>query len=83
MLHRNKIPHFPLIFIKFTIIYWSFAYSVIPAYHLISVLGEPCQYYSQCYLKSKEKDSVDCRNGLCQCGFAYTQTQDLDCKSGK
>jgi len=46
------------------------------------VLGESCEGTSQCYSESKEMDKVECRNGICQCGYAYTQTQDLDCKSG-
>jgi len=46
------------------------------------VLGEVCEQNSQCYLESNEMDKVECRNGICQCGYAYTQTQDLDCKSG-
>lgn len=46
------------------------------------VLGESCEGPSQCYLESEEMDKVECRNGICQCGYAYTQTQDLDCKSG-
>ncbi|KDR06585.1 hypothetical protein L798_03559 [Zootermopsis nevadensis] len=46
------------------------------------VLGEACEINSQCYLESEETDRVECRNGICQCGYIYTQTQDLDCKSG-
>jgi hypothetical protein len=51
--------------------------------YFISVLGEPCEQNSQCYLTSNETHKVECRNGLCLCGYAYTQTEDLDCKSGK
>ncbi|XP_023702730.2 tenascin-like [Cryptotermes secundus] len=46
------------------------------------VLGEVCEQNSQCYLESKELDRVECRNGICQCGYSYTQTQNLDCSSG-
>lgn len=52
-------------------------------FHDISVLGEACEINSQCYLESEETDRVECRNGICQCGYIYTQTQDLDCKSGE
>ncbi|PNF38447.1 hypothetical protein B7P43_G04018 [Cryptotermes secundus] len=45
------------------------------------VLGEVCEQNSQCYLESKELDRVECRNGICQCGYSYTQTQNLDCSS--
>lgn len=46
------------------------------------VLGEACEQNSQCYLESKQQDRVECRNGVCQCGYSYTQTQNLDCSSG-
>jgi hypothetical protein len=46
------------------------------------VLGEPCEQNSQCYLESNNVEGVECRNGICQCGYEYTQTQDLDCRSG-
>jgi hypothetical protein len=52
-------------------------------YHYISVLGEACEQNSQCYLESVEKHRVECRNGICHCGYMYTQTMDLDCKSGE
>lgn len=48
-------------------------------------LGDVCEQNSQCYVKSEEMDKVnkvECRNRLCQCRYAYTQTLDLDCKSG-